>query len=242
MLALAIGLVLGLTFSVLGAGGGLVAVPLLTWLFGLTLADAAGTSLAVIFVAAVAAAVGYARAGRVEWRTVGLLGPVAMIGSTAGARLNPLVPERLAALLFALVVLGATASLYVERPAQPRRAPTPLLLASGLGLGGLTGLLGVGGGFLVVPALVTLARLPLPLAIGTSTALVSLSSLAGAVTTLASRPHLASIALPIGLGAMVGGLAGVRLSGRLPERLLRLGFTLLAIGVGLSMLLRAVRA
>jgi uncharacterized protein len=240
VLALFVGLVIGLVFSVLGAGGGIVSVPVFLIIFSLSLADATAAGLAVVFAAALASTVGHARARRVVWRTVLVLGPASMLGAVVGARLNPLVPERVTAGLFAGLLLVATASLFRTRKDLPRAASLPILMAVGLVLGVLTGFLGVGGGFLLVPALVGLAGLSLPQAVGTSAALISLSSFAGGVTTIVARPQLATLVLPLAVGAVVGAVLGVPLSGRLPERALKFGFAGLSVAVAVGMGLRAL--
>jgi len=240
VLALFVGLVIGLVFSVLGAGGGIVSVPAFLIIFSLSLADATAAALAVVFAAALAATVGHARAGKVVWRTVVALGPASMLGAVGGARLNPLVPERITAGLFALVLLAATASLFRARRDDPVAAPLPVLLAVGLVLGVLTGFLGVGGGFLLVPVLVGLAGLTLAQAVGTSAAVIALSSLAGGITAMVARPQLLPLVLPLAAGAVVGAVLGVPLSGRLPERGLTFGFAALSVAVAVGMGIKAL--
>lgn len=240
MFGFVIGLLMGLTFAVLGAGGGIIAVPVLLLLFSLPLRDATGAGLAIVFAAALTSAVGHARAQRVDWKTVLVLGPTTMVGAVLGAKLNALVPERLTAGLFALVLLAATASLFRKKPESPKAAPRWKVLGVGLALGVLTGFLGVGGGFLLVPVLVGLAMLPLHRAVGTSAALIAMSSFAGGVTAMVTRPELMTLVLPLAGGAVVGALAGVPLSGRLPERGLRVGFAVLASSVAVGMAVKAV--
>ncbi|MFO0594010.1 MAG: sulfite exporter TauE/SafE family protein [Myxococcaceae bacterium] len=236
------GLLLGVVFSVLGAGGGILAVPALTLGLRLSLNDAMGAGLAVVFSAALTAAVGHGRARRVDLRTVAIVAPTLALGAIAGARLNPLLPERLTAGLFALVLLLATASLFRARTEASAGPPSLKLLAgAGLGLGVLTGVLGVGGGFLLVPALTSLGRLPLARAVGTSSALIAIGSLAGGVSALSSRPALVPLVLPLAAGAIVGALLGVPLTGALPPQRLRAAFATLSVVVALGMTVKAVR-
>ncbi len=240
MLALLVGLLIGLVFSVLGAGGGIISVPAFLIIFSLPLADATAAGLSTVFAAALASTVGYARTKRVVWRTVLVLGPTSMLGAVGGAQLTSLVPERVTAGLFALVLLGATASLFRKRSEVPAAAPLPMLMGVGLVLGGLTGFLGVGGGFLLVPTLVGLAGLTLSQAVGTSAALITLSSLAGGVTAIVARPQLAPLVLPLALGAVVGAVLGVPLGGRLPERAVKFGFAALSVAVAIGMAIKAL--
>lgn len=240
MLAFVTGLLMGLVFAVLGAGGGIIAVPVLLVLFKLPLSSATGAGLGVVFAAALTAAIGHARAKRVDWRVALILGPGSMLGAVLGARLNALVPERITAALFALVLVLATASLYLKKNDAPREAAKWVLVVTGLGLGVLTGFLGVGGGFLLVPALVGLAALPMHRAVATSAALIAASSFSGAATTVVRDPALMTLILPIAAGAVVGAVLGVPLAGKLPPKPLRVAFTVLALTVAAGMAWKAL--
>lgn len=110
----------------------------------------------------------------------------------------------------------------------------------GLGLGVMTGFLGVGGGFLLVPALVTLARLPLKSAIGTSLAIITGASLSGALTYVLEGAAPMGLVAPMGAGAVLGALVGAPASGKLPERPLKIGFAVLALTVSLGMAFKAL--
>jgi hypothetical protein len=237
MTAFFAGLGMGVVFSVLGAGGGIIAVPVLLELFHASLTEATAGALAVVWAAAMAGTVGHARAGRVRWKVVVLVGPASMAGAVLGAKLHPLVPDRVTLLLFSGVLLSATVFLFrVQSDATGApRLKARLLAPVGLVLGVLTGFLGVGGGFLIVPALVGLARLPLKVAIGTSMALITLSSVAGAITHVAANAAPLALVLPMGAGAMVGALGGAPLTGTLPERPLKVGFAALAVSVSLGL-------
>jgi uncharacterized membrane protein YfcA len=240
MFSFVIGLLLGLTFAVLGAGGGIVAVPVLLLLFSLPLRDATSAALAIVFAAALTATVGHARAKRIDWKTALVLGPVTMVGAVLGAKLNPWLPERLSAGLFSLVLVAATVSLFRDQPTDSVAAPRALLWVVGLMVGVLTGVLGVGGGFLLVPLLVGLAGLSLHRAVGTSAALIAASSLAGGTTALLGRPDLVQLVWPMGVGAVLGAVMGVPFSGRLPERVLRFGFAALSLTIAVGMAIKAL--
>lgn len=239
MLAFVVGAVMGLVFAVLGAGGGIIAVPVLLTLFALPMSSATAGALAVVWAAAVTAALGHARGKRVDWRVALAFGLPSMGGAMLGARLNALSPERLTTALFALVLVVATAAMFRKKPEQPKAAALPVVLLAGLGIGVLTGYLGVGGGFLVVPALVTLAQVPLHRAVGTSTAIIAGSSFAGAATTMLRAPELVALVLPIAAGAVLGALVGAPLAGKLPERPLKFGFATLAFSIAAAMAWRA---
>ncbi|MEW5742760.1 MAG: sulfite exporter TauE/SafE family protein [Myxococcota bacterium] len=237
MTAFLAGLAMGVVFSLLGAGGGIIAVPVLLGLFGVSMTEATAGALAVVWAAATAGTVGHARGGRVVWRAVLLVGPTSMLGAVLGAKLNALVPDTVTMLLFsALLLISVVFLLRAKADAQGTpRLDARSLAPVGLGLGAVTGFLGVGGGFLIVPALVTLARLPLKQAIGTSMALICLSSFSGAVTYVAAGQVPLGFVLPMGAGAMLGALGGAPLAGKLPERPLKVGFAVLAVSVSLGM-------
>lgn len=232
------GLAMGIVFSVLGAGGGIISVPVLLALFDIGLTEATAGGLGVVWAAALTGAVGHARAGRVRWREVGLVGLPSMAGALAGTRLHGLVPDRITMLLFSVVLLAATLAFLRPRRAEPEGgspAPVPVLVTVGLGLGVLTGFLGVGGGFLIVPALVLLARLPLKHAVGTSLAVIVAGSFSGTMGYLWAGQAPIALVLPVAAGAVLGALVGAPLAGRLPERPQRIAFAVLALSVAAGM-------
>lgn len=236
MLAFAVGAVLGVIFALLGAGGGILAVPVLLIVFSTSMAEATGAALAVVWAAAVSGAVAHGRAGRVNLRVAGLFGVPSIAGATLGAKLHALVPERVTVGLFAAVLLVAVASMNLKRKEQgEHQVSFPGLLAAGLATGVLTGFLGVGGGFLIVPALSLWAGLALHQAIGTSMAIIALSSLAGALVHLLAGHVPLAVVLPMGGGAVVGAFLGAPLAGRLPERPLKVGFAVVALVVAAGM-------
>jgi uncharacterized membrane protein YfcA len=98
----------------------------------------------------------------------------------------------------------------------------------------------VGGGFLLVPVLVGLAMLPLHRAVATSAALIALSSLAGGVTAMVTKPELIALVLPLAGGAVLGAVLGVPLAGKLPEKKVRVGFAVLSVTVAAGMVVKAL--
>lgn len=242
MSAFLAGLAMGIVFSLLGAGGGIVSVPVLMILFKTSMTEATAGALAVVWAAAASGMVGHARGGRVTWRAVWLVGIPSMVGAVAGAKLHKLVPDRVTMMLFAAVLLVATYFMFRSRKdahGEPRLS-WRFLVPVGLGLGVMTGFLGVGGGFLIVPTLVTLARMPLKAAIGTSLAIITGASFAGALTYVLEGAAPMGLVLPMGAGAMLGALVGAPLAGKLPERPLKVGFAVLAVTVSLGMGFKAL--
>ncbi|MBL8918287.1 MAG: sulfite exporter TauE/SafE family protein [Myxococcaceae bacterium] len=236
MLAFVVGAVLGIVFALLGAGGGILAVPALLAIFSVSMAEATGAGLAVVWAAAVSGALAHGRAGRVNGRVALVFGLPSIAGAALGAKLHALVPERVTVALFSIVLAVAVVSMF-RRRSEARRAPVslPALVFAGAATGVLTGFLGVGGGFLIVPALTLWAGLELHAAIGTSMAVIAMSSLSGALVHLWAGHVPASLVVPMGAGAVGGAMLGAPLAGRLPERPLRVGFAVLALIVAAGM-------
>jgi uncharacterized membrane protein YfcA len=221
LLAVACGGAIGLPLGLLGAGGSLLAVPLLVYVFGRDVPTATGTALLIVGVTAAAAAAGHHGAGRVQIRTGLVFGGLGALGALVGARVNPLLPGPVVLLLLALVMLGTAASM-VRTARRDRGGPVdttpPSLVAVGvaaLTVGGLSGLLGVGAGFLIVPALMLVAHLPAHEAVGTSLLVIALQALGGVLGYLAGGWVDWPLAALFLVGGMVGAWLGKQLAGRL---------------------------
>jgi uncharacterized membrane protein YfcA len=234
--ALAIGLSLGL----LGSGGSILTVPVLHYLVGQPEKLAIGGSLLVVGLIASSAAVPYALHRQVDWRNVAWFGLPGMLGAWLGATLAHWVPGAVQLALFAVVMLVAAWRMLrgaaMQRPdGEPQRL---VVVAGGFGVGALSGLVGVGGGFLIVPALVLLAGVPMVNAVGTSLAVISLNAFAGFAKYLAvlERQSLTldwGVLLAIAAVGIVGSFAGHRLGRRLPQATLRKAFGAFLVLMGL---------
>ncbi len=238
MIAAALGaLAIGLALGFLGSGGSILAVPVLIYLLGQEEKVAIAGSLAVVGAVAAAGAIDAARRGAVAWRAVALFGGAGFAGSAIGALLGARSSGATQLSLFGLVLLAAAVAMAfrpVPEPFDPgapqshRRSAGKMAL-DGLLVGALTGYVGVGGGFLIVPALTLLGGLPMFLATGTSLVVIAANAGSGFVWNLALHPRLAgSLDWPV-LGAialvgMAGSLAGRRLARRFDDRALRRAF------------------
>jgi uncharacterized protein len=237
-LALLVGLLVGAVLGLLGAGGSVLTVPVLMLLLGLSATEATGTSLLVVVVVAAAGLVTHARMGRVEWRAgLGFLVagvPGAALGGRAAVLLSDLV---LTVVLIA--VLAATGVWMwfrrpVERPAAP--APWSRVVPVGLAVGLFTGLLGVGGGFVVVPALVALMALPMSLAVGTSQLVLLANAAAGLIGRIGSGAVQVVVGLVFAGAGAAGSAIASRKAGHIPERVLTRAFAVLVSAVSLTLL------
>ncbi len=174
----------GVALGIFGSGGGIVVVPALVYLLHLSPKEAIAMGLGIIAITAVLSALDHWRAGNVDWRAATTFGPIGMVGTYAGARLGAVVPARFQLGLFAVVMYLAAFRMLRKTALitrETRDTHVALLVVAGAGVGLLAGIVGVGGGFLIVPALVLLARVPMKLAVGTSLAVVSLNSVSGFV-------------------------------------------------------------
>jgi uncharacterized membrane protein YfcA len=240
LLALVGALAIGLSLGLLGSGGSILTVPVLHYLVGQPEKLAIGGSLLVVGLIAAVATVPYAIGRQVDWRNVGWFGIPGMAGAWLGASLAHWVPGTVQLGLFAAVMMiAAWRMLRGNLAGDAGREPHLLaVLAGGAGVGMLSGLVGVGGGFLIVPALVLLAGVPMVDAVGTSLAIIALNAFTGFAKYLGvleqeglglEWPVLLSIAA-IGVA---GSFAGHRLGRRLPQATLRRLFGVFLVAMGI---------
>jgi uncharacterized protein len=245
-LGFALAALIGLSLGLLGAGGSILTVPIFVYVLGFEAKAAIAMSLAVVGATALFGALGHWRGGNVNLRVSLLFGSVAMVGTFLGARLALFVPGRVQLLLFACVMLSA--AYFMLRPVAPepglpaKRRSAGWLVVDGLVVGVLTGLVGVGGGFLIVPALVLLARVPMKQAIGTSLLVIAFKSATGFLG------YLDQVEVPwLFLGAftsisVLGIIVGTRLSRHVPAASLRRAFGYFLIVMGALILYENVDA
>jgi uncharacterized membrane protein YfcA len=224
--AVGIGLVLGLT----GSGGSILTLPVLVYLAGIEPREAVGLSLIIVGAAALAGAWQRARVGEVYYKAVLMFAVSGMLGATLGAKLTHFISPDALMLAFAgvMIALGVRMMLMRRPSVQPEIECRPMrCLMAGAGVGVLTGFLGVGGGFLLLPALVKFVRVPTRVATGTSLAIIAANSAAGFFGHFGSAPVPWRLAVVFSLIAVAGVLLGGKIAGRLPELVLQRGFVLL---------------
>jgi uncharacterized membrane protein YfcA len=226
--AVGIGLALGLT----GAGGSILTLPVLVYLAGIPPREAVGLSLLVVGTAAAVGAFQRSRAGEVHLKAAGMFVLSGMTGAALGAKLTHLLSPTALMLTFAALMVAVALRMLLAKNSAPQPLPEckPLrCLVAGGAVGVLTGFLGVGGGFLLMPALAKFARLPLRTATGTSLAIIACNSAAGFLSHLGETPTRWHIAATFSLIAVGGVLAGGKLSAHLPEKTLRIAFALFVL-------------
>ena len=241
LLALALSGLIGVSLGLLGGGGSILAVPVLVYVARLDVHAAIGASLAVVGATALVGGIVHARQGRADLRAAAVFGGAGMLGAPLGAQATHLVAARALLLLFAGLMLVVGSLMLRGRATLPheRARPHPTLVpAVGFGVGLLTGFLGVGGGFLIVPALTLLAGLPIHRAIGSSLLVIAANSAAGVVG------HLRQGEMPLGLtaaltvAAIAGALAGVRAGASVEPARLRRAFAVFVLLVGVFLLVK----
>jgi len=242
-------LLIGVSLGLLGGGGSILTVPILRYVLGMEGHSAIATSLLVVGTTSLAALFAHARKGSVQWRTGFVFGGAGMVGAYAAGTVAHRIPAPLLLAGFSVMMFAtAIAMLRPERKARPivkeagarrtSRLPVWKIVLEGLVVGAVTGLVGAGGGFLVVPALVLLGRLPMATAIGTSLLVIALKSFAG----FAGYAGHTSIDWPLALGvsafAVVGSVGGAWLATRLSARALRQGFGWFVVAMAFFILAR----
>jgi uncharacterized membrane protein YfcA len=242
ILALTAGAVIGLALGALGGGGSVLAVPALIYLLGFTPVAATTASLVIVAVTSATAMSAHARDGNVRWRT-GLLFAAAGIGpAMLGGALAGRIPA--AALTAAFAVVAGAAALRMLRTRQHADTMVPVrpgrAAAAGAGLGAVTGVLGVGGGFLAVPALVSVLGMRMRNAVGTSLLVITVNSLAALAARAGTVDGLDwSVVGPFAGAAILGAWDGKRLATKVSGGTLQRIFALVLLAVAAFMLIDA---
>lgn len=243
-LTLLLAVLIGVSLGLLGGGGSILTVPILAYVAGLPAKEAIAASLVVVGVTSAVGAVSHARAGRVRWRTGVTFGAAGMAGAFLGGLLGGHIPSTVLMVAFALMMIATSVAMLRGRrgaPAEegPTREPSAgRIVLEGLAVGLVTGLVGAGGGFLVVPALALLAGLPMPVAVGTSLVVIAMKSFAGLAGYLTSVSLDWALVGGVTLAAVLGSLLGARAADHLPERALRTGFGVFVLAMGALVLVQ----
>jgi uncharacterized protein len=234
LLGLGLAALIGLSLGLLGGGGSILTVPIFVYVLGFGAKEAIAMSLAVVGAVSLFGAAGHWRAGNVNIRVALVFGLVAMVGTYGGARLAVFFSGAAQLALFAGVMLVAAFFMFRDQKpivADPplldeaadtdamldaavmpggvpvARMPIGLIIVEGLAVGALTGLVGVGGGFLIVPALVLLAKIPMKQAVGTSLLVIAMKSATGFLG------YLGQVEVPWGFMTVFTGVAIIGIFG-----------------------------
>jgi uncharacterized protein len=234
-------LVIGLSLGLLGSGGSILTVPVLVYLVQEPQKLAIAESLAIVGGISLIGALPYLFKKQIHWKSVLWFGVPGVAGTYLGAYFSQWLSGGVQLLLFALIMLVAAYTMWRAKDPKTEGKTHPhwQIVLEGLVVGIVTGLVGVGGGFLIIPALVLLGGLPMRLAVGTSLLIISLKSFVGFykyVHVLSEyQINWSLIGLFVGLG-IAGSLAGSYLSQKVPQRVLRKLFAAVLIVLGIFIL------
>ncbi|MEX2625699.1 MAG: sulfite exporter TauE/SafE family protein [Ilumatobacteraceae bacterium] len=243
-----VGLAAGLLGGMFGVGGGLLIVPALTIVLGFEHRLAHGTSLAAILPIAGASLVTYATAGNVDWPIALWISVGAILGAVLGTRLLQVVSRRALTIAFVIVMLVTAIRLFIPTEGTERDA---LTVAAALGMfgvgllsGTLAGLLGVGGGVIMVPAMIVLLGVPSVIAKGTSVAVIIPTSIMGTLRNLAMKNADVRVGAVVGLAGVASAVAGSLIADTMSDPVSNALFAVLLLVVAARQLatLRADRA
>lgn len=238
--AAAFGLIVGGLLGLVGGGGSILAVPALVYGVGLPLSAAIPTSLVVVGASSAVAVV--PRLRNVNWRLAVIIGAAGTATAYLGAYVNRLLDQKVLLLAFAAIMV--IAGIRMMMPAKAAggscalpgggvhwRSCLPKAIATGAVVGFLTGLLGVGGGFLIVPALTLVLGLPMAATVGTSLVIIVINSIAGFAAHLGDLHIDWAVTAAFAVAAMAASLLAGRLGTNIPDRILKRSFGILVLAV-----------
>ncbi len=253
LLAIPLGVAIGLSLGALGGGGSILTVPALVYVLGESAATATAGSLFIVGSASVVGAASHARQHRVRWRAGLGFGAAGVAAAYAGSLLNAAVnPNVLLVAFSGLMVAAAAAILWRQRSSRPVAAasastPSSLgtvgrVIVAGLAVGFLTGFFGVGGGFVIVPGLVFALGYEMPVAVATSLLVIAINTAAALLARAGRSTFDFAILLPFMVAAAGGALAGRRVADRVSPRTLTLSFAVLLLVIAAYVAVRALGA
>ncbi|WP_204103677.1 MULTISPECIES: sulfite exporter TauE/SafE family protein [Spirulina sp. CCY15215] len=249
ILAVGIGLSLGL----IGGGGSILAVPILVYVMGVGIKEAIAMSLFIVGTVSLVGAIPHWFQGNVNLKIVALFAPAAMLGAYSGARLAalPFITETIQLVCFGVVMIIASVLMISQSRKTPKedsqKQPPkshyglPKWLAiplEGLGVGVLTGFVGVGGGFAVIPALVLLGGIPMKEAIGTSLLVIALKSVTGFWGYIDQTVLDWTLMLSFTVAASFGTIAGAYLTKNIDSKHLQKGFGYFVLAIAVLVLVK----
>jgi uncharacterized membrane protein YfcA len=241
-------LIVGVSLGLLGSGGSILTVPVLVFILHRPDKLAIAESLAIVAFIAFSGAIYYSVYRQVDWKSVLYFGLPGIVGAYLGASCTPFLSGSIQITLFALTMFVISLLMFFSPIPSPEERTqisqtAGMTAAQGFFIGCLTGLIGCGGGFLIVPALVLLNQLPMRLAIGTSLVIIALNSFTGFVKqwNVLSHMQMEISWSTIGLFSMVGiagSFVGSSLSSRCSQKFLRQIFAIAICLAGIFLLLK----
>jgi len=239
LIDLLLGFGIGLSLGLLGGGGSILTVPALVYVVGQSPQAAVTASLMIVGANSLMGAYMHRAQGTLNWRVALLFGGVGMTAAYLAAGWSQFLPPTILMLLFALLMI--VVGLFLILKPQPKDGDTIgrgwlVTIASGLGVGILTGFLGVGGGFLIVPALVMFVGLPMRQAVGTSLVVIAMNSLAGFLGHLGGPAIDLQVVVLFVTAGLAGATVGARLTRIIHPNQLRRAFAFFVIALAVFLL------
>jgi uncharacterized protein len=244
ILGLLLAVLIGISLGMLGGGGSILTVPVLVYVLGFEAKQAIAMSLPVVGLTSLIGAYIHWRLGNVRARTAVSFGVLTMIGAFGGAKLAMFLSGAVQLLLLSAAMLAAAVSMLRGAPvvrdtgAPAAQARFAMLVLVALAVGVLTGLVGIGGGFLVVPALVLLANVPMREAVGTSLLVIAMNTASGFAGYLGTVSIDWRFLAGFTAAAITGALIGTVLAARVPQGTLKRAFAFFLLGMGAFVLYR----
>lgn len=240
LLAAILALVVGLSLGMLGGGGSILTLPMLVYVMHVGDKPAIASSLFVVGVTSLVGAISHARTGNVRLSVGLLFGTAGMGGAVVGSYVAHALPGRVLLLGFALVMLATSIAMMRGRGGDAEgtgHISVVKVLVIGLAVGCLSGIIGAGGGFLIVPALTLAGGLGMRYAIGTSLLVITMQSAAGFAGHLVNHTPIPwTLVLVVTAASVVGSLVGARLARKVSPAKLRAGFAWLVLAMAIFML------
>lgn len=250
---------IGISLGLIGGGGSILTVPVLVYLFGIDAALATTYSLFIVGSTSVAGSISYFKNGLVSLRTVVLFGlPSVVAVLLTRTFIVPAIPQKvfsagsfvltknvLLLVLFAILMVAASFSMLRKQKEPAAKAPSKdipmaLVILQGVGVGSVTGLIGAGGGFLIIPALANMLRLPMKNAVGTSLLIIAINSLTGFFLSPKGGPMDWTLLLSMVTLAITGILLGSFLSGKIDGKKLKPAFGWFVLIMGIYILIKEI--
>jgi uncharacterized membrane protein YfcA len=245
---IALALVVGLVLGLLGGGGSILAVPIFLYAFHIEPKPAIAMSLVVVGMSALVGFLTHWKQGTVSVRIAVMFGALAMVGAFAGARLAKHVPAAVQLSLFAVFALSAallmlrdslkTANAGPSTDTQHHPRFSPLLGIQAFGVGVLTALIGAGGGFIIVPALVLMADVPVKAAVGSSLLIIAMNATSGVAGYLGQVTFDWRLVGWFTGFAAIGAVTGTRFMRRLPAARIKQAFAIMILVLGTYLVIR----
>ncbi|MGX9463012.1 sulfite exporter TauE/SafE family protein [Shewanella sp. A14] len=240
-------LLIGLVLSVLGSGGSILTVPVLLYLIGMPPELAIASSLCIVGVISLISSLGFIKQKKVSWPHVFLFGLPGMAGTYLGARISTFFTSDTQLTVFVILMLIGAVMMWRNQSSKCKAGKLNIvkILIQGLAVGVVTGFVGVGGGFLIVPALVLLGGIEMWLAIGTSLLIITMNSLVGFIKyySLLSDKGFEFDWSVIGImiaGGLVGSIAGQWITQYLPKALLQKIFAIFLVLMAVFILIKSI--